>query len=223
MVYPARNREAQKVIPRFTPIPVAENASPHIKLLAALISASRMNVSSVSRRSGISLPTMYRWFRGQCLPNIENYDAILTVVGAVMRVYSPDIVGGRIPEVRESSSNQPEEDSDMGAQTPEGRVKDKVRKVLKDANAWWFMPVQTGFGASELDFICAHPKTGKAFFIETKAPGGKLSPRQEVLFGIHIAAGHAVFVIDGEDNVRDAGGYATTPLGLLKKYLDSSE
>lgn len=183
-----------------------------------------MNLTEVSRRAGVSLPTIYRWFRGDCLPNVDNYVAMLTVLDASLHVYSSDMTGEETPPGLESSSfTQPEEGLAV-AQTPEGRVKDAVKKLLKDANAWWFMPVQTGYGSPELDFICTHPKTGKTFIVETKAPGGYLSARQGVLTEKHTAAGHAVFIIDGEENERSAGqGYFVTPLGLFKKYLDSSE
>ena len=69
----------------------------------------------------------------------------------------------------------------MSAQTPEGRVKAKVKMLLAQHNVWFFMPVQTGFGESALDFICAHPLTRMMFAIETEAPGAHLTPRQGVL------------------------------------------
>jgi hypothetical protein len=56
------------------------------------------------------------------------------------------------------------------AQTPEGKVKDKVKRILKKHRAWYYMPVSMGFGAHGIpDFIvCAN---GTFLGIETKAPG----------------------------------------------------
>lgn len=56
------------------------------------------------------------------------------------------------------------------AQTPEGRVKDKVKKFLKAQGIWYYMPVQTGWGVAGIpDFVCCWD--GKFLGIETKAPG----------------------------------------------------
>lgn len=60
--------------------------------------------------------------------------------------------------------------------TPEGRVKDKIKKYLKAINAYYFMPVQMGFGAPGLDFYCCIKKRFVA--IETKAEGKVPTPRQ---------------------------------------------
>jgi hypothetical protein len=66
------------------------------------------------------------------------------------------------------------------AQTPEGRVKDDVKKVLKARDIWFFMPMQNGFGVVGIpDFICCWK--GQFLAIETKAPGkrGQTTPNQE--------------------------------------------
>lgn len=58
--------------------------------------------------------------------------------------------------------------------TPEGRVKNAVKKVLKDHNIWFFMPMQNGFGVVGIpDFICCWE--GRFLAIETKAPGKRSS------------------------------------------------
>jgi hypothetical protein len=64
--------------------------------------------------------------------------------------------------------------------TPEGRIKAKVKKVLEETRCYYFMPVQHGYGAAGLDFYCIL-QGPVPFFIETKAPGNKLTPRQETL------------------------------------------
>lgn len=66
--------------------------------------------------------------------------------------------------------------------TPEGKVKKKVREVLKAQGAWVFMPVQTGRGMMGVpDFVVCYPITvtqemvgqrlGVFVGVETKAPG----------------------------------------------------
>lgn len=61
--------------------------------------------------------------------------------------------------------------------TPEGKVKNKVKQLLKQYGAYWHCPVQNGMGAPSLDFVCC--ANGRYVAIETKAPGKKPTPRQE--------------------------------------------
>ena len=69
--------------------------------------------------------------------------------------------------------------------TPEGRIKKLVKDVLHAQNVWYFMPVQMGYGGASLDFLpcIIKLKTGYPFpfFIETKKPGKKPTPRQDNL------------------------------------------
>ena len=56
------------------------------------------------------------------------------------------------------------------AQTPEGKVKDAIKKVLNARNIWFFMPAANGFGKVGVpDFICCW--SGKFLAIEAKAKG----------------------------------------------------
>lgn len=80
--------------------------------------------------------------------------------------------------------------------TPEGKVKERVKKVLKEYGAYWHMPVQNGMGAPTLDFICCH--FGRYFAVETKAGGQQPTPRQELTIAAIRGAGGKVFVIDGD-------------------------
>jgi hypothetical protein len=75
--------------------------------------------------------------------------------------------------------------------TPEGKVKAEIKKWLKEQGAYFFMPVQTGYGASTLDFLVCY----KGIFvgIEAKAPGKVPTKRQEFCMA----------------EIRDAGGHAT--------------
>lgn len=85
----------------------------------------------------------------------------------------------------------------MSTKTPEGRVKEQVKQILLKyrSTTYWHMPVQNGMGAPTLDFVgCS---MGRYFAIETKAPGGKPTPRQLLTIKEMRAAGGTVFIIDG--------------------------
>lgn len=79
------------------------------------------------------------------------------------------------------------------ANTPEGKVKDRVKKLLKKYGAYQFWPVQTGYGAATLD--CLGCYNGMFFAIETKAPGKHPTPRQDMTISDINKADGAVFVI----------------------------
>lgn len=79
--------------------------------------------------------------------------------------------------------------------TPEGKVKQDVKALLKKHGAYWHMPVQNGMGDPALDFHVCH--RGRYLGIETKRPGGVLTPRQEQTRRRIEAAGGTVLVIDG--------------------------
>jgi hypothetical protein len=83
------------------------------------------------------------------------------------------------------------------AGTPEGRVKRRVSQILKRAEkCYYFMPVQTGYGSPTLDYLgCSR---GRAFAIETKAPGKLPTKRQEAIIKEMQATDMKVFVIDGQ-------------------------
>lgn len=88
--------------------------------------------------------------------------------------------------------------------TPEGKVKAKVSRRLKElgAECWRFMPVQTGYGLPALDYLnCIH---GYFVAIETKVKGKHLTPRQaETKYAIE-AAGGTVFVVDDDESLEIA-------------------
>lgn len=75
----------------------------------------------------------------------------------------------------------------------EERVKKRVKKMLTEYGASYFMPVQSGYGSSSLDFLCCHK--GRFFAVETKAPGKHMTSRQELIRDEIEAAGGVVFVI----------------------------
>ena len=67
-------------------------------------------------------------------------------------------------------------------------VKEALKKYLKSIGAYYFMPVQMGYGASTIDFFVCHK--GKFYGIETKDGAKRATPRQtEVLRQIAVAGG----------------------------------
>lgn len=82
--------------------------------------------------------------------------------------------------------------------TPESKTKDRIKVVLKKHGGWWNMPVQSGYGATTLDFICAHPITKELFLIEAKAHREKMTERQVAMTADARRKGHKVFVIDDQ-------------------------
>lgn len=84
------------------------------------------------------------------------------------------------------------------AQTPEGKVKDAIRKVLKEYNIWYFMPSANGFGKVGIpDFICCWK--GKFLAIEAKAKGKReeTTANQKLrIEEIQVADGLAIVVDD---------------------------
>ena len=61
--------------------------------------------------------------------------------------------------------------------TPEGQEKHELRKALDAAGVYYFMPVQTGYGRSTLDFLCC--LGGWFVALETKRDGKEPTARQQ--------------------------------------------
>jgi hypothetical protein len=89
--------------------------------------------------------------------------------------------------------------------TPEGKVKAKVKALLKQWGAYFHMPVQNGMGEPTLDFIAC--LNGRFIAIETKAPGKKPTKRQEVTMAQMRAAGAFVFVVSNDAELEVLGAY----------------
>lgn len=86
--------------------------------------------------------------------------------------------------------------------TPEGRIKHLVKKVLNGIpGAYHHWPVQNGMGNPTLDCIAC--VRGFYVAIETKAPGKKPTPRQELTIEQIRAGGGLVFVVDTEQKVEE--------------------
>lgn len=89
------------------------------------------------------------------------------------------------------------------AQTPESKVKDKIKVILKRHGVYFTMPIGTGFGnAGVPDFLCCVPPRGGFLAIEAKANGNKTTALQDK----HI---DEILVRGGEAVVIDENGYAT--------------
>lgn len=82
--------------------------------------------------------------------------------------------------------------------TPEGKVKAKVSKLLKELNIYYFMPRGTALGRSGIpDFVCCW--NGTFIGIETKAGKNKPTALQQLELDRIVEAGGMSFVVN-EDN-----------------------
>ena len=97
--------------------------------------------------------------------------------------------------------------------TPESKVKAKVKALLKHHEAYQFWPVQMGYGAATLDCLGCH--AGRFFAVETKAPGKKLTVRQEDTASKMREAQGVVFVVG--EKLLDSGTYSG--MTELEKWL----
>jgi hypothetical protein len=82
--------------------------------------------------------------------------------------------------------------------TPEGRVKEAVKRWLKERGVWYYMPVQNGMGVTGIpDFVCCWH--GRFMAIETKAPGKRANVsanKERHITGFWKAGGVAIMVDD---------------------------
>ena len=99
--------------------------------------------------------------------------------------------------------------------TPEGRIKARFKRELKrrlGEHCYQFWPVQTGMGATTLDcLLCIR---GTFVAVETKAPGKKPTPRQELVIEQIGAAGGAAWVIDSNEAIDHFINWYDTNRGL---------
>jgi len=89
------------------------------------------------------------------------------------------------------------------AQTPEGRVKDAVKKLLKRHGIYFFMPMQNGMGVVGIPDIIAC-WDGKFLAIETKAPGKikNVSANQQNQINLIRQANGIAVVVDNVEQVE---------------------
>lgn len=92
--------------------------------------------------------------------------------------------------------------------TPEKKVKDKVKKLLTEYGAYYFMPATGGYGKSGVPDLVACIK-GRFVGIECKANGGKPTALQEKNLMDIIGKGGISILVD------------ETGIGSLKVLLDA--
>lgn len=88
--------------------------------------------------------------------------------------------------------------------TPEGKIKERFKRGLKDIpRVWPFMPVQTGYGATALDWLlCVN-----GWFVAVEAKKNNktdLTPLQIVTSKLMREAGGLVLVIKDDASVDQA-------------------
>lgn len=101
------------------------------------------------------------------------------------------------------------------AQTPEGKVKDKIKKFLKERGVWFYMPVQNGMGVVGIpDLICCY--RGIFLAIETKAPGKvkNTTPNQDARIAEINGANGIAIVCDCPEHITTLINAADTTLKL---------
>lgn len=92
----------------------------------------------------------------------------------------------------------------MSSSTPEGKVKEKVTKLLKQYEGlYYYMPVTNGMGKRSLDYIGCY--RGFFFAIETKADGKALTPKQVSTKEEMEKAGGRVFTVIGDEGMIELG------------------
>ena len=89
--------------------------------------------------------------------------------------------------------------------TPEGKVKEKVKTLLRryvDDGLWYFMPSASGYGQHGIpDFlVCFH---GQLIAIETKASKAMPTALQKMQMGKLDDAGAIVFVVRDDKDLED--------------------
>jgi len=88
------------------------------------------------------------------------------------------------------------------AQTPERKVKDKIKTLLKRYGVYYAMPIGTGYGnAGVPDFLCCVPPRGGFLAIEAKANGGRTTGLQDINLNDILHAGGEAVVVD-EDGLE---------------------
>ena len=87
-------------------------------------------------------------------------------------------------------------------QTPEARLKKEVKQFLTNCNAYFFMPVQTGYGKTTVDFLCCIK--GRFVAIETKTVGKTPTALQMLtLRQINAAGGFGIWT-DNIEKLKNA-------------------
>jgi len=102
--------------------------------------------------------------------------------------------------------------------TPEKKVKDKVKKILKEVGAYSFMPATHGFGSSGVpDIVACHQ--GKFLGIECKAGKGKPTELQtKNLMDIFAKGGVAIII--NETGIETFKMFMNSPMPKEGMFID---
>ena len=86
--------------------------------------------------------------------------------------------------------------------TPEGKVKMKIKAILKEEGVYYAMPIGTGFGNSGIpDFLCC--VNGRFLGIEAKANGGKPTELQKKnLKDIETSGGYTAIINENASDLQ---------------------
>ena len=82
----------------------------------------------------------------------------------------------------------------MSRHGPEHYLKEQIKKHLATLGAYFFMPVQTGYGKRTIDVLAC--LSGRFLGIEAKAPGKKPNGQQEACMQDIVEAGGVAFWCD---------------------------
>ena len=97
--------------------------------------------------------------------------------------------------------------------TPEGKVKSKVRDMLKRVGAWYTTPIASAYSRAGVpDYLACH--AGRFIAIECKAGNGKTTKLQDRELAAIKATGGIVFVVN-ESNIGELRSF----LGLPSKEI----
>jgi hypothetical protein len=101
--------------------------------------------------------------------------------------------------------------------TPEGKVKDKIKKLLSeykiypaskagdfpvDSAGWYFMPIATRFGVTGIPDFLGH-YNGRLWAIEAKAKGKKPTGFQALQIEALRISGAPCFIVDGPESLEE--------------------
>ena len=87
--------------------------------------------------------------------------------------------------------------------TPEGKVKDGIKKVLAAHGVWYFMPPANGYGRTGIpDFICC--VNGKFLAVEAKANTDPTPLQEREMAAIHAHNGVAMVVREDTSMLESA-------------------
>jgi hypothetical protein len=84
--------------------------------------------------------------------------------------------------------------------TPEGKVKKKIKDLLKANRVWYFLPGNNGYGMNGIPDIIAIVE-GKFVGIEVKAETGRLTELQKKRGDEIIQAGGLYVVVRGSNEI----------------------